>query len=69
MLYIRSSNSNWNNILYNIKNEYTLLTNEIIESLNEASNNIDGAFNTNDLLKSYKKLMRKLLICSFDKLN
>ena len=52
-------------ILYNvIKNEYALLTNEIIESLNEASNNIDGTFNINDLSnelqESYKKITDSL---------
>ena len=51
-------------ILCNIKNEYTLLTNEIIESLNEASNNIDGTFNINDLSnelqESYKKITDSL---------
>ena len=36
-------------ILNSVKNEYTLLTNEIIESLNQASGNIDGAFTTSSL--------------------
>ena len=47
-------------ILYNIKKEYTLLTNEIIESLNEASNNIDGAFNTNDLSNELQEVSEKI---------
>ena len=48
-------------ILYNvIKNEYTLLTNEIIESLNEVSNNIDGASNTNALSNELKEASEKI---------
>ena len=48
-------------ILYNvIKNEYALLTNEIIESLNEASNNIDGAFNINDLSNDQQEAYEKI---------
>ena len=63
MIYIRPV-TQIGRILYNIKNEYTLLTNEIIESLNEASNNIDGTFNINDLSnelqESYKKITDSL---------
>ena len=64
MIYIRPV-TQIGTILYNvIKNEYTLLTNEIIESLNEASNNIDGTFNINDLSnelqESYKKITDSL---------
>ena len=43
-----------------IKNEYTLLTNEIIESLNEASNIIDGAFNTNALSNELQEASEKI---------
>ena len=59
MIYIRPV-TQIGRILYNIKNEYTLLTNEIIESLNEASNNIDGAFNTNDLSNEQQEAYEKI---------
>ena len=47
-------------ILYNFKNECTLLINEIIESLIEASNNIDSAFNTNDLSNELQEASEKI---------
>ena len=59
MIYIRPV-TQIGTILYNIKNEYTLLTNEIIESLNEASNNIDGTFNINDLSNELKESYKKI---------
>ena len=60
MIYIRPV-TQIGTILYNvIKNEYTLLTNEIIESLNEVSNNIDGASNTNALSNELKEASEKI---------
>ena len=59
MIYIRPV-TQIGRVLYNIKNEYTLLTNEIIESLNEASNNIDGAFNINDLSNDQQEAYEKI---------
>ena len=59
MIYIRPV-TQIGTILYNIKNEYILLTNEIIESLNEVSNNIDGAFNTNDLSNEQQEAYEKI---------
>ena len=60
MIYIRPV-TQIGTILYNvIKNEYTLLTNEIIESLNEVSNNIDGASNTNALSNELQEASEKI---------